>query len=45
MDRQELDVFLREVTPREQYYLDNPGAPRPRYKDMEHRRIGGKDVR
>ena len=44
MDRQELDAFLREVTPREQYYLDNPGAPSPRYQNMEHRRMGGKDV-
>lgn len=40
----ELDVFLRQITPREQFYLDNPGAPSPRYHTMEHRQIGGRNV-
>lgn len=44
MDKAELDAFLRAVTPREQFYLDNPGAPSPRFKTMEHRSIRGRDV-
>ena len=39
MDRAELDAFLRQITPREQFYLDNPGAPSPRFKTMEHRTV------
>ena len=44
MDRAELDAFLRQITPREQFYLDNPGAPSPRFKTMEHRTVRGRDV-
>lgn len=44
MKEEELDVFLRLITPREQFYLDNPGAPSPRYKDMECRTIRGRNV-
>lgn len=44
MDRNELDILLRHVTQHERYYLDNPGQPSPRYKDMEHRVIRGRDV-
>lgn len=44
MDRQELDCFLRRITPREQYYLDNPGSPSPRYEAMERRMVAGQEV-
>lgn len=44
MDRAELDAFLRQITPREQFYLDNPGAPSPRFKTMERRTVRGRDV-
>lgn len=40
----ELDAFLRRITPQEQYYLDNPGAPSPRYQTMERRIIRGREV-
>lgn len=39
-----LDAFLRQITPREQFYLDNPGAPSPRYQNMERRIIHGREV-
>lgn len=44
MDWIELDRYLRHTTPREQYYLDNPGAPSPRFRDMEKRMINGREV-
>lgn len=44
MDSLELDALLRQVTPREQFYLDHPGAPSPRYKDIERRMIRGREV-
>ena len=44
MKASELDAFLRAVTPREQFYLDHPGAPSPRYSTMEHLTIRGQDV-
>ncbi|MGN0976087.1 MAG: AraC family transcriptional regulator [Gemmiger sp.] len=44
MELKELDRFLRQVMPREQYYLENPGAPSPRYKTIERRVIDGRDV-
>lgn len=44
MDWNGLDKFLRAVTPREQFYLDNPGAPSPRYKDIERRVFNGREV-
>ena len=44
MNHAELDFFLRQVTPRERFYLDNPGAVSPRYKTMEQRLIHGREV-
>lgn len=44
MTKQELDALLWQVTPREQFYLENPGAPSPRYKTMERRMVRGREV-
>lgn len=44
MDWNELDRYLRQITPREQFYLDNPGAPSPRFRNMEKRVIDGREV-
>ena len=44
MTAAELDRLLREITPREQFYIDNPGAPSPRYRNMERRNIHGREV-
>lgn len=44
MDCTKLDSFLRQITPREQFYLDNPGAVSPRYKTIEQRLVHGREV-
>lgn len=42
MDEQQLDMFLRKVTPREQYYLDNPGTRSPIYQTSRQEVIHGR---
>lgn len=42
MNRQQLDAFLRKVTPREQYYLDHPGARSPIYQTTKQEILHGR---
>ena len=44
MNPEELDRYLRTVTRRERYYLENPGKSSPAYADMQHKTVGGRDV-
>lgn len=44
MTEQELHEFLTAYTERERFYLKYPGAPSPRYQNMERKRIDGLEV-
>jgi len=44
MNELELDKLLRAATESEKYYLEHPGSLSPKYQDMEHRQMQGKDV-
>lgn len=44
MHNHNLDAQLREITKSEQFYLDNPGAPSHKYKNINKININGQQV-